>query len=151
MKFQAVKSLDTLRKDEIKTLNLPMERKSLKRKVMDHGKACNNLGSRSTASRQGAEGSGITSARDVTSTRTASAERMKEPLPRQGRKELISLLQKTMSVNCEASSVPAPMRKRIAAPPGDVDGKLVIITPMPINLTGVPVRGAGLRSNIGNI
>ncbi|XP_031387415.1 uncharacterized protein LOC116200699 [Punica granatum] len=150
MKFHGVRSLGAVRKDEIKVSKLRLEAKSLKRKSMDQTKAGNDVGSWNTVRSQGAEGSGVTSARDVTSTRTASAERMREPLPRQGRKELISLLQKTMHTNSEASSVPAPMRKRIAAPPAKIDDKLLIITPMPVHSTGIPVCGAGFRSSKGD-
>ncbi|KAK4746523.1 hypothetical protein SAY87_012835 [Trapa incisa] len=149
MKLQGVKTLDAKRKDEIKILKSPLERKNLNRKVMNRGNNCNDLGSWNTVSRQGAEGSGITSARDATSTRTASAERMREPLPQQGRKELINLAQK-LQMTREISSVPAPKRKRVAAPPGRIDERLLNITPMPINLNSVSVNGAGLRPNEGD-
>ncbi|KAK4769728.1 hypothetical protein SAY87_030260 [Trapa incisa] len=149
MKFQGVKSLDAMRKDEIKSLKLHLGRKNLNRKVVNQGKACNGLGTQNTVSRQGAEVSGITSARDPTSTKTPSAERLREPVPQQGRKELINLAQK-IHMTRETYSVPAPMRKRVAAPPGHIDGRLINITPMPINSTGISVCGAGLRSKEGD-
>ncbi|CAL2259118.1 unnamed protein product [Prunus armeniaca] len=77
-------------------------------------------------------------------------ERLREPLPCQGRKELISLVQEArQSPNHEASGVSAPMRKRVPAPPGNEDGKLFYITPMPLHSTGNDIGGAGLIRNRG--
>nr|XP_025618168.1 probable serine/threonine-protein kinase cdc7 isoform X2 [Arachis hypogaea] len=83
---------------------------------------------------QGTEGSGITSAKDVTSTRTASAERLREPLPTQGRKGLISFLHNSVQ-SARNSSIkgPSSQRKRVTAPSGKVDGKMVYLTPMPLH------------------
>ena len=82
---------------------------------------------------QGTDGSGITSAKDV-STRTASAERLREPLPSKGRKALISFVQN--SRQCASNSSikgPSSQRKRVTAPSGKVDGKIVYLTPMPLH------------------
>ncbi|KAA8526014.1 hypothetical protein F0562_007886 [Nyssa sinensis] len=131
-----------------RSLSLP---KTLKKKAVDQAKALIDLGSRNTIKSQGADGSGITSAKDATSTRTPSAERLREPMPCQGRKELISLVQEAMQgPNHEPVSVPASKRKRVAAPPGKVDRKLVYHTPMPLHYTGIAVAGAGLLSNKGD-
>uniref|UniRef100_A0A5B6ZK22 non-specific serine/threonine protein kinase n=1 Tax=Davidia involucrata TaxID=16924 RepID=A0A5B6ZK22_DAVIN len=131
-----------------RSLSLP---KNLKKKAVDQAKASIDLGSRSKIKSQGADGSGITSAKDATSTRTPSAERLREPMPSQGRKELISLVQEAMQgPNHETVSVPASKRKRVAAPPGKVDRKLVYLTPMPLHYTGIAVAGAGLQSNKGD-
>lgn len=111
--------------------------KNPKKKAVD-------LGGRKVFKSQGADGSGITSAKDVTSAKTPSAERRKEPLPCQGRKELLNLLQEAMqNPKCDASRVPAPMRKRVAAPPEKADKKIVYLTPMPVHSTSISVAGAG--------
>ncbi|RVW50822.1 Cell division cycle 7-related protein kinase [Vitis vinifera] len=78
----------------------------------------------------------------------------KEPLPCQGRKELISLAQEAMqNPNHESSRGPASKRKRVAAPPGEeekVDKKFVYISPMPLHAAGIAVAGAGLLKNKGD-
>ncbi|XP_038679506.1 uncharacterized protein LOC119980788 [Tripterygium wilfordii] len=72
-----------------------LEPKNLKRKVVDQRKT-SHFFSGSIVNSRGPYGSGVTSVKEVTSTRTPSAARPREPFPRQGRKELISLLQETM-------------------------------------------------------
>lgn len=128
-----------------------MDLKNLRQKALTQTKAYNNeLGSWNVSKSQGAGGSGITSARDATSTRTPSVERLREPLPCQGRKELLSLIQEArQSPNHEVSSVPSPMRKRIAASPQNVDSILVHLTPMPVHFTSICGVGAGLIKNRG--
>ncbi|CAK7356278.1 unnamed protein product [Dovyalis caffra] len=139
-RFPGTKFLDAVDLGAIKGLKSTLEAKNVKRKPV-----------RNTMKSQGADGSGITSIKDATSARTPSAERLKEPLPCQGRKELISLLHEAMqSPNHEASSVPASMRKRIAAPPGKVDGRHIYLTPMPLHSTGIAVAGIGLVKNKGD-
>ncbi|KAK7350456.1 hypothetical protein VNO77_09121 [Canavalia gladiata] len=97
---------------------------------------------------QGTEGSGITSAKDVTSTRTASAERLREPLPFRGRKELISLVQNSLQcANNSSIKGPSSQRKRVTAPSGRVDGKIFYLTPMPLHSTTV---AAGLLRSKGD-
>ncbi|KAL5061482.1 hypothetical protein RYX36_023219 [Vicia faba] len=87
---------------------------------------------------QGADGSGITSAKDVTSTKTASADRLREPLPFRGRKELISLVQNSMQCATGSSmKSPSSQRKRVTAPSGKVDGRTLYLTPMPIHSSTV--------------
>ena len=114
-------------------------------------KAAGKIRSRNDMSRwerfnsQGGEGSGLTSAKDVTSTRNnPSGEKRREPLPCHGRKELLNFLQETMSgpvPNHEVSSkAPTSMRKRVAALPEKDDG-LVYLTPMPLRSNGRPEAG----------
>eukprot|EP00258_Populus_trichocarpa_P046441 XP_024462460.1 uncharacterized protein LOC18094563 isoform X1 [Populus trichocarpa] len=136
-RFPGSKFLDAVDLEAIKDFKSTLEAKNVKKKAV-----------RNIMISQGADGSGITSVKDATSARTPSAERMKEPLPSKGRKELISLLHEAMqSPNHEASSFPASMRKRIAAPPGKVDGRHIYLTPMPVHSTGIPVAGIGLVKN----
>ncbi|KAK9275370.1 hypothetical protein L1049_022634 [Liquidambar formosana] len=141
-KFMSTKFSEAANREAVRGSKLNLEPKNLK-KAMNQTKAYVELGSCMIKS-QGGDGSGITSAKDVTSTRTPSVERLREPLPCQGRKELISLVQEAMQTpNDEAMSVPVPKRKRVAAPSGKVDRKLVYLTPMPLNSTGIAVAGAG--------
>ncbi|KAM4073662.1 hypothetical protein ACB094_10G036500 [Castanea mollissima] len=150
-KFLAAKTLQAVNQETTKVSKSTLDPKNLKKKASGQGKGHNDLGSWNVIKSQGADGSGITSVKDVTSTRTPSAERRREPMPCQGRKELISLLQETMqSPNHEASSVPAPMRKRVAATPGKVDSKLGYITPMPLHSSVIGVAGAGLIKKRGD-
>ncbi|XP_043725843.1 cell division cycle 7-related protein kinase-like [Telopea speciosissima] len=122
-----------------------------KRADVSNPKAYLELSNKTTFRSQGADGSGITSTKDATSTRTPSAERLREPLPCQGRKELISLVQAAMkSPNHDAVRVTGSQRKRVAAPLGKVEGKLFYPTPMPLHSTGVAVAGAGLLKNKGD-
>ncbi|KAJ6714926.1 CASEIN KINASE-RELATED [Salix viminalis] len=136
-RFPGSKFLDAVDMGMIKGFKSTLEAKNVKRKAVGN-----------IMTSQGADGSGVTSVKDATSARTPSAERLKEPLPSQGRKELLSLLHEAMqSPNHEASSVPASMRKRIAAPPGKVDGRHIYLTPMPLHSTGITVAGFGLVKN----
>lgn len=121
-----------------------------KKKVVYQTNALTDLGGRNVLKSQGADGSGITSTKDATSTRTPSTERLREPIPCQGRKELLNLVQKAMrSPNYEAQSVPSSKRKRVAALPSKIDRKLVYLTPMPLYSTGTAVAGAGLIKSKG--
>ncbi|XP_011047574.1 PREDICTED: uncharacterized protein LOC105141889 isoform X5 [Populus euphratica] len=136
-RFPGGKFLDAVDLGAIKDFKSTLEAKNVKKKAV-----------RNIMISQGADGSVVTSVKDATSARTPSAERMKEPLPSQGRKELISLLHEAMqSPNQEASSFPASMRKRIAAPPGKLDGRHIYLTPMPLHSTGITVAGIGLVKN----
>lgn len=83
---------------------------------------------------QGTDGSGITSAKDVTSTKTASADRLREPLPFRGRKELISLVQNSMQCATSSSMKSPSQRKRVTAPSGKVDGRTLYHTGTPVHL-----------------
>ncbi|KAI3453457.1 hypothetical protein Pfo_010120 [Paulownia fortunei] len=79
-----------------------------------------------------------------------SQERLREPLPSQGRKELLSLVQEAMQGgNHESVNAPISKRKRVAAPPGDADSFLYP-TPMPLNANGIAIRGAGLLKSKGD-
>ncbi|KAF5729646.1 serine/threonine-protein kinase cdc7 [Tripterygium wilfordii] len=128
-----------------------LEPKNLKRKVVDQTKA-SHFFSGNVVKSQGPDGSGVMSGKEVTSTRTPSAERPREPFPCQGRKELNSLLQEAMQhPNHEASRIPAPMRKRIAATPANVAMKFISLTPMPLHSNGLAVTGAGSVESKGVI
>ncbi|XP_042505967.1 uncharacterized protein LOC122082454 isoform X2 [Macadamia integrifolia] len=126
--------------------------KNAKKRVdVSNPKAYPELGKRTIFRNQGADGSGITSTKDATSTRTPSAERLREPLPCQGRKELISLVQEAMqSPNHDAVRVTGSQRKRVAATPGKVEGRFFYPTPMPLHSTGVAVAGASQLKNKGD-
>ncbi|KAG6635827.1 hypothetical protein CIPAW_11G069600 [Carya illinoinensis] len=150
-KFPIAKTSQAVNLERTRGLKSTLDPKDLKRKVYGHAKVYNDLGSWNAIKSQEADGSGITSVKDATSTRTPPAEMWREPMPCQGRKELISLLQEAMqSPNCEAKSVPAPMRKRVSASPREVDSKLVYITPMPLHSTVIDVTGAGSTKKKGD-
>ncbi|XP_027357218.1 probable serine/threonine-protein kinase cdc7 [Abrus precatorius] len=111
-------------------------------------KNCPDKAAGSLLRAQGTDGSGITSAKDVTSTRTASAERLREPIPFRGRKELISLVKNSMQcANNSSIKGPSSHRKRVTAPSGKVDGKIFYLTPMPLHSTTV---AAGLLRSKGD-
>ncbi|XP_042022649.1 uncharacterized protein LOC121769931 [Salvia splendens] len=125
---------------------------NLKRKV-DKAKVITEASSRNLIKSQGADGSGITSAKDATSTRTVSAERLREPLPCHFniRKELLSLAQEAVQVgNHGSADAPKSKRKRVAAPAGDVGRKLLYVTPMPLHASGNAICGAGLLKTKGD-
>ncbi|KAL8509376.1 hypothetical protein ACS0TY_016546 [Phlomoides rotata] len=106
--------------------------------------------SRNVIKSQGADGSGITSAKDATSTRTLSAEKLREPLPSQGRKALLNLAHEAMQGgNHESVNTPKSKRKRVAAPAaaGDADTRFLYTTPMPLHANGIAICGAGLLKN----
>lgn len=146
-KVPSAKPLAAVKQEATKGSNSTLAHKNLKRKSAGQTKACNDLGSWSVINSQGADGSGVTSVKDVNSTKTPSAERLREPLPCHGRKELISLLKQAIqSPNDQASHFPAPKRKRVAALPGKPDRELVYLTPMPLHSSGIAVAGAGLRN-----
>ncbi|KAJ4956634.1 hypothetical protein NE237_013417 [Protea cynaroides] len=143
---------EAVNRDATKDTKTCLEPKNMKKKAdVGHPKALPDLGSRTIFRSQGADGSGVTSTKDATSTRTPSADRLREPIPCQGRKELISLAQQAMqSPNHDAVSIPGSHRKRVAAPPGKVESRHVYLTPMPLHSTGVVVAGAGQLKNKGD-
>ncbi|CAN8324855.1 unnamed protein product [Cochlearia groenlandica] len=104
---------------------------------------------------QGAEGSGLTSAKDGTSTRNnALGENRREPLPCHGRKELLNFLQETMSgpnPNHEITSKapPTSMRKRVAALPEKAKKEYLYLTPMPLRSNGQPEAGDVIKKKSG--
>ncbi|XXG78028.1 hypothetical protein AAC387_Pa08g2055 [Persea americana] len=123
------------------------------RKKLDvvHLKTFNDVGSRLKNRNQGADVSGVTSAKDATSTRTPSAERLREPMPCKGRTMLINLVQEALQgPNHEAVCAPASQRKRVAAPLGKLDRRLLYLSPMPLCSSGVAVAGAGLLKSTGD-
>ena len=122
------------------------------RKKLDvvHLKTFNDVGSRLKNRNQGADISGVTSTKDATSTRTPSAERLREPMPCKGRTVLINLVQEALQgPNHEAVCAPASQRKRVAAPLGKLDRRLLYLSPMPLCSSGVAVAGAGLLKSKG--
>ncbi|KAK7286972.1 hypothetical protein RJT34_22357 [Clitoria ternatea] len=107
-------------------------------------KNCHDKAGGSLLRAQGADGSGITSAKEA-STRTASVEKLREPLPFRGRKELISLVQSNMQpANNSSIKGPSSQRKRVTALSGRVDGKIFYLTPMPVHSS--IIAGGLLRS-----
>lgn len=96
---------------------------------------------------QGGDGSGITSAKDMSSM--TSAKRLREPLPCQGRKELINLVQESMmNPKNEVRHVPAPLRKRVIASQ-TADKQFINLTPMPLQSRGVPISRTVRMKNKG--
>ncbi|EMS63725.1 Peptide methionine sulfoxide reductase A4, chloroplastic [Triticum urartu] len=99
---------------------------------------------------QPADGSGVTSAKDPTSAKTP-LDRLKQPMPYRGRKELMSFLQEAMdSPKQNIPAAPVSQRKRVAAPVGSVDRKLFVLTPMPLRCDGNAVPGSGTINSKGN-
>ncbi|XWS49160.1 hypothetical protein CRYUN_Cryun13aG0139900 [Craigia yunnanensis] len=148
-KFLNTKSREGINIEATKGSRLTLEPKNM-RKTTGQRKDHNDLSSWNKINSQGADGSVITSAKDV-SARIPSAERFREPLPCQGRKELISLVQEAMqSPNHGVSHVPAPMRKRVAASPGKMDRQVLHPTPMPLNSTSFAISGVGFTKNKGD-
>ncbi|KAH1106457.1 hypothetical protein J1N35_010225 [Gossypium stocksii] len=148
-KFLNAKSREGINIEMTKGSRLTLEPKNMK-KATDKRKVHNDACSWNKINSQGADGSGITSAKDVTA-RTPSAERVREPLPCQGRKELISLAQEAMQhPNHGVSRVPAAMRKRVAASPGKVDRQVLHPTPMPLNSISFAISGDGFTKNKGD-
>ncbi|XP_074264745.1 uncharacterized protein LOC141587198 [Silene latifolia] len=125
------------------------ESKTLKSKTMGRSKVFDDLGRGNSLASQGADASGLTS-KDLTSTRT-SGERLREPIPCQGRKELINLAQKAMQIpNPGTGSAPISKRKRIVASPIVMDQKFIYPTPAPLHSFGSNVFGAGSLNNKGD-
>ncbi|CAN1259190.1 Probable serine/threonine-protein kinase cdc7 [Linum perenne] len=146
-RVQNAKSLDVVSRDEPKGSKKNLELRNSKKKAGSSLKTPNDTRGWNVTQSQGAEGSGITSVKDMTSNRTPSAERIREPLPCHGRKELLTLLQDAMhSPNHEASSAPASIRKRVATPQSKVDGRLIYVTPMPLQPSSTTITVAGLSN-----
>ncbi|CAH9079973.1 unnamed protein product [Cuscuta epithymum] len=108
---------------------------------------------RSIIKSQGADGSGITSAKEATSIRNPSREALQcQPLPSKGRRQLINLVEAMQSANHHKEELKGPTskRKRIAAPPGKEDRhQFIYITPMPLRSSGVAIQGAGFLKGDG--
>lgn len=143
-----VKSLDATNRGTNKSSQKTLAPNSLK-KAAGKLRARNDMSRWERLNSQGAEGSGLTSAKDVTSTKNnPSGEKRREPLPCHGRKALLDFLQETMSVpipNYEVSSkAPTSMRKRVAALPGKSEKEVLYLTPMPLRSNGQPEAGAVL-------
>ena len=95
-KIQSTKSLETHNWYPMKGSKLTLEPKNMKKKPVGQMKAYIDMGSQNIIKSQGADGSGITSAKDNTSARTSLSEKLREPLPCLWRNELISLAQEAM-------------------------------------------------------
>ncbi|XP_010449697.1 PREDICTED: probable serine/threonine-protein kinase cdc7 isoform X2 [Camelina sativa] len=148
-----VKSLYATNRGTNKSSQKTLAPNSLK-KAAGNIRARNNIGRWEILNSQGVEGSGLTSAKDVTSTRNnPSGEKRREPLPCHGRKALLDFLQETMSVpipNHEVSSkAPTSMRKRVAALPGKAEKELLYLTPMPLRSNGRHEAGAVIQKKDG--
>ncbi|CAN6311871.1 unnamed protein product [Urochloa humidicola] len=126
---------------------LPLKRKRSSRSPVD---SAPKIDGKSKHGNQAADVSGVTSAKDPTSTKT-SLDRLKQPMPYKGRKELMNFLQEAMqSPNKNAVPAPVSQRKRVAAPFGSVDPKHFILTPMPLRSGGSAVAGSGMLNNKGH-
>ncbi|KAH9605146.1 hypothetical protein KSS87_002344 [Heliosperma pusillum] len=131
--------------------NHTQESKTLKSKAMGRLNVYDDLGRGNSLTSQGADRSGPSglTSKDLTSTRT-SGERLREPIPCQGRKELINLAQKAMQFpNLGTGSAPISKRKRIVASPIAMDQKFIYPTPAPLHSFGSIVLGAGSLNNKG--
>ena len=125
---------------------LPLKRKRSSRSPVD---SVPKIDKKSKHGSQPADVSGVTSAKDPTSTK-ASLDRLKQPMPYKGRKELMNFLHEAMqSPNKNTVPPPVSQRKRVAAPFGNVDRKLVMLTPMPLRSGGSAVAGSGMLNNKG--
>lgn len=125
---------------------LPLKRKRSSKNPVDSAPKIDNKSKHGT---QAADVSGVTSAKDPTSTKT-SLDRLKQPMPYKGRKELMNFLHEAMqSPNKNTVPAPASQRKRVAAPIGSVDRKLFMLTPMPLHSGGSAVAGSGTFNNKG--
>lgn len=132
-----------------KGMNPLLPPSNLKRNI-GQAKVFTDTCSRNNIKSQGADGSGITSTKDPTSTKTQSAERLREPIPNQGRKELINLVHEALQGgNNESVNAPTSKRKRVAAAPANSDGKFFYPTPMPLHASEMMIGGAGLLKNKG--
>ncbi|CAN6486737.1 unnamed protein product [Victoria cruziana] len=80
-------------------------------------------------------------AKEGTSTRT-SGERTRQPLPCQGRKELLNMVQEAMQGPHQLTTVPSSQRKRVPAPIGKMDREFIFLSPMPVHSNGVAVSGS---------
>ncbi|KAF8689374.1 hypothetical protein HU200_041915 [Digitaria exilis] len=126
---------------------LPLKRKRSSRSLVD---STPKIDSKSKHGSQAADVSGVTSAKDPTSTKT-SLDRLKQPMPYKGRKELMNFLHETMhSPNKNTTPAPVSQRKRVAAPVTSVDRKLFNMTPMPLRSGGSVVAGSGMFNNKGH-
>ncbi|GMJ15081.1 hypothetical protein like AT4G16970 [Hibiscus trionum] len=149
-KFLNIKSREGINIEATKGSGLTLEPKNTRKTTVQRKAPHNDLSSWNKINSQGADGSGITSAKDA-SARTHSAERLREPLPCQGRKELISLAQEAMQTpKPGVSHVPATMRKRVAASPAKMDRQVLHPTPMPLNSTSLALSRVGLSKNKGD-
>ncbi|XP_074337972.1 uncharacterized protein LOC141675156 isoform X2 [Apium graveolens] len=147
-KPSSVKAMEATNQEAGKSYKSLALVKNMKKKTNQHERA--DLSTRNIVKSQGADGSGVTSAKDVTSTRLPSGEKMREPMPSQGRRELISLAQEAMQgPNHEVSRFPAFKRKRVAAQPEIVDKKLAYLTPMPLHSTGTAITGESKHKKEG--
>lgn len=143
--------LDSAVKEAIDGVKKPP--KNMKKRPTDgHGDPLHTIDHRNKYGSQAADGSGVTSTKDHTSTRTHSGDRMKQPIPCKGRKELINFVHETMQSPIQSAVMTAPVsqRKRVAAPVRKADKRLVMLTPMPLHSGGIAVAGAGLLRNKGN-
>lgn len=125
--------------------NLP---KNIKRKsTRNNVETLNSIDGHNKHGSQTAD-SGLTSTKDPVRTRSADGRAKPPIVPSKGRKELINFIREEMQSpkNVEMSG-PVSQRKRIAAPSGKMNDKLIIPTPMPLLFNGSAIAGAGLISD----
>ncbi|TYG92428.1 hypothetical protein ES288_A11G030400v1 [Gossypium darwinii] len=148
-KFLNIKSREGINIEATKGSMLTLETKNMRKTTIQRKAPHNDLSSWNKINSQGVDGSGITSTKDL-SARTPSAERLREPLPCQGRKVLISLAQEAIqSPKPGVSHVSAHMRKRVAASPGKWDRQVLHPTPMPLSSTSLALSGVDFAKNKG--
>ncbi|XP_054808548.1 uncharacterized protein LOC129310665 isoform X2 [Prosopis cineraria] len=146
-KFSNVNFLEATNQQTTNASKSILDPRENRRKSVVQPKTKNDRGSGQLMKSQGADGSGVTSAKDVTSTRTSLEKRLSLVKPR--RKELISILQETLlGPNQEPSNT--PMRKRVPAPRSKMVGEHIYVSPMPLNSIGNDVTGAGFLRSKGN-
>lgn len=96
--------------------------------------------------------SGVTSLKDMPSSKTRPADSMRQPaIPSyNGRKEILKLAKEAMQApKHKTSTVIALKSKRILAPPEKIDKKVAFFSPMPLQSSGVPIVSSGLRGHKG--
>ncbi|XP_028772883.1 cell division cycle 7-related protein kinase [Neltuma alba] len=146
-KFPNVNFLEAANQQITNASKSILDPKDSRRKAVAQSKTKNDRGSGQVMKSQGADGSGVTSAKDVTSARTSLEKRLSLVRPR--RKELINILQETLlGPNQELSNT--PMRKRVPAPRNKMESEHVYISPMPLNSIGNDATGAGFLKSKGN-
>ncbi|KAI9087046.1 hypothetical protein K1719_031007 [Acacia pycnantha] len=146
-KFPNVNFLEAANQQTSNASKSILDPKDNRRKTVVHSKTKNDRGSGQVMKSQGADGSGVTSAKDVTSARTSLERRLSLVKPR--RKELINILQETwLAPNQEPSNT--RMRKRVPAPRNKMESEHVYISPMPLNSIANDATDAGLLKSKGN-
>lgn len=85
----------------------------------------------------------------VTTAKTLSADKYREPVPCKGRKELINFAQESIQSPYRQEVATGFQRKRVAAPLGKGENAMLYLSPMPLHSCGISISGAGVSSNKG--